>query len=194
MQPDVPSIKGTTFAYAHEDLNRLLAQGRLTREQAELRLTPADLALLDQKPNPTQWYPIESYARIVELLAQAEGGSDREAYLVGRGVAAAEKLASAGTYQQLEASSAQLGPRVGRIVITVASLIYSFGRWEFRVGEVTGQFEIVVDDCRDLPEVSRLATQGFVETVACRVAGFPVRVRSRRERPDRVVFEATPGG
>lgn len=190
--PPTPSIKGTTFAYAHEDLGRALAERRVSREQVEARLHAEDLAILDEKPVPTHWYPIASYARIVELLAEVEGGGDREAYLLGRGRSAAEKLSSAGTYQQLEASSAQLGPRVGKIVISVAGLIYNFGRWEFQVGERTGQFQITIDDCRDLPEVSRLATQGFIEAVACNVAGFPVRVTSHRERPGRVVFDATP--
>ena len=188
----IPSIKGTTLAYAHADLNRLLAEGRLTREAAEVRLRAEDLALLDEKLTPTSWYPIASYGRIVELLADVERPGDTEAHLLSRGANAAEKLTNSGIYQQLEASSAQLGPRVGKIVITVASLIYNFGRWEFEVGERSGEFRITVHECRDLPEVSRFTTQGFIESVSCKVAGFPTRLTSHRPRPDHVIFEATP--
>lgn len=192
MSTQIPSIKGTAFELAHADLNRHLAEGRLSREQAAARLDAEDLRILEEKLNPTAWYPIASYGRIVELLSELEGRSDTESYLLGRGAIAAEKLSNAGTYQQLDASSAQLGPRVGKIVITVAGMIYNFGRWEFEVGDTSGDFRVIVKECRDMPEVSRVTTQGFIQTVSSRIAGFPIRVTSHRPSSDRIVFEATP--
>jgi hypothetical protein len=188
--PSAPSLKGSVFQAAPEDLNRLLAEGHLTRESLEARLEAEDVELLDHKILPTAWYPIASYGRMVELLADLEAGADREAYFVARGTRAAARISGAGTYQQLETTSEQLGPRVGKIVITVAKLFYNFSVWHFDRGEDLSQWSIRVEDARDLPEANRLAAQGFIAFVGEKVGGQPVEVTSERPRPDQILFHA----
>lgn len=189
---EAPAIKGTAFLSAHADVNRLVEEGRLSRDDLELRLAADDLRILDEKVAPAAWYPIACYERLVELLADLEGAGSRETYLVGRGTRAAERLSAAGIYQQLDASIESWGPRVGRIIITLSSLMYSFTRWSFATGDRPGHFEIRVEDAADFPEASRFATQGFIEFVAQRTVGAPVRVRSRRPAPDLVIYCAEP--
>jgi len=191
--PSTPSMKGTVFQSAPEDLNRLVREGRIGRDALELRLEAIDLELLDEKVQPTDWYPIASYARMVELLAELEGGADREAYLISRGARAAARLSATGTYQQLASTSEQLGPRVGKIVITVAKLFYNFSSWHFDPGDDLAQYTIRVEDARALPEVNRFAAQGFIAFVSERVGGRPVQITSERTRPDQVVFRAHRG-
>jgi hypothetical protein len=192
--PNIPSIKGSVFQAAPEDLNRLVSEGRISREALETRLEAGDVALLDHKVRPTEWYPIASYGRMVELLAELEGGADREAYLVSRGIRAAARISATGTYQQLETSSEQLGPRVGRIVVTVAKLFYNFSSWHFDSSDDHSRYSIRVEDARDLPEANRLAAQGFIAFVGEKVGGRAVEVTSERPRPDQILFHARRAG
>ena len=184
-----PSIKGTAFQSVPEDLMRLLAAGRISRDALEARLEAEDLAFLDAKVNASSWYPIASYARLVELLAELEAPHDREGYWMARGARAAARLADAGIYQQLEVSAEKLGNRVGRFAITLSELIYNFGSWHYAL-EPSGdeRFAVEVRDASAFPEVSRFATQGFIEWAATRIAGRPMRVESERLQPDLVVF------
>jgi hypothetical protein len=188
--PKAASIKGSVFQAAPEDLNRLVAEGRVSREALEARLEAEDIELLDHKVQPTGWYAIASYGRMVELLAELEGGADREAYLVSRGARAAARISTAGTYQQLETTSEQLGPRVGKIVITVAKLFYNFSSWHFDQGDDLSHYTIRVEGARDLPEANRLAAQGFIAFVGEKVGGHAVEVTSERPRPDQILFHA----
>lgn len=189
-----PALKGTAFQTVAEDLLRLLEQGVLSRERLEAGLEARDIALLEEKISPTAWIPIDTYERAVELLARIEAPGGREAYLVARGARSAERLAALGIYSQLDATTANLGTRVGKMVVSVSGAIYSFGKWRFEVvGDVEGSFEIHVEDAAAMPEAARLATQGFVQAVASRVAGRPRSVTSERPRRDLVIFRSIPG-
>lgn len=186
----VPSIKGTAFQSAQEDVNRLVAEGALSRQLVELRCEPGDLAILDGKINPSAWYPIDAYVRLVELLIEKQAPGNPEGYLHERGVRAAERLAAAGIYPQLEASSERLGMRVGRFVTTLSSAIYNFTRWRYDVAESGDAFDIFVEDAAGFPNVARFTAQGFIEAAARRISGERVRVTSERATPDRIVFHA----
>jgi hypothetical protein len=184
----MPSIKGTAFQAVPQDLLGLVESGGLSREELETRLEALDLELLEAKIQPASWYPIATYARMVELLADCGAPNERERYCVERGRRAAQRLADAGIYQQLHASSEQLGARIGHFSITLGQQMYSFGRWRYEPGREVGGFGIELEDVADLPEVARWATQGFIELAASRIAGFPMRVESERAQRDRVVF------
>ena len=188
-----PSIKGTAFQSAPEDLLRLLASGRISRDELEVRLEAEDLAILETKINPSGWYPIASYTRIVELLAEREAPDDRDGYCAARGVRAAERLAGTGIYQQLAISAEKLGARVGKFAITLSQVFYNFGRWSYEVGNGRDAFTVEVREASAFPEVSRFATQGFIEWAATRMAGRPMRVVSERPRPDLVIFRGRRG-
>jgi hypothetical protein len=187
-----PAIKATAFQSVVDDVQRLLDEGRLSRERLEASLEAADLAILEEKQGPTAWIPIGTYERVVELLARVEARGEREAYLVRRGERSAERLAALGIYSQLDATAENLGTRVGRMIVTVSGAIYSFGSWHFEVGEAYGEFTIRVEEASAMPEAARFATQGFVQAVATRVARTPRRIASERPRADLVLFRTAP--
>ncbi len=186
----VPSIKGTAFQSVVDDVQRLLAAGRLSREELEARLTGEDLEILDAKVNPTAWYPIDTYDRAVDVLARKEAPLRTEEYLVGRGLKAAERLAALGIYSQLDATSEHMGVRVGKVIVTISRAIYNFTSFHYEPGTDGVSFSIRVEDAAAFPEAARFATQGFVEHVASRAAGYAMRVSSERPSHDVVVYRA----
>jgi hypothetical protein len=191
----VPSIKGTAFQSVVEDLQALVGAGRIARDELEARLPAEDLRLLEEKVLPGLWYPLASYRRLTEVLLQVEGGG-RPEYVVRRGARAAERLFAAGLYLQLERGD-EIGrekrargegwtEREGNLVSSLAGAIFNVSRWRFTVGS-DAVHRIEVSDAEELPEVSRLAAQGFVEYTATRLGG-PVRVTSQRLGRGRIVF------
>jgi hypothetical protein len=187
----VASIKGAAFSSAPADVNRLVEEGTLSRADLELRLSAEAIAVLDEKISAASWYPIAIYAELVELLAFAEGGADRNEYWRMRGEKAAERLAESGIYQQLHATRDQWGDAVGKIIMSVQSAIYNFTQWRMEtLGD--GGFEIHVSDAAELPNAARHATLGFIEYMVKQTAPVPMRVSSTRLSKDRVVFRGEP--
>jgi hypothetical protein len=185
-----PAIKATTFQKVADDLRELVAKGEVSRGEIEARLPASDLAWLDASHPATAWIPIGTYERAVELLAQLVAPDRREAYLIERGAQSAERLSALGIYGQLEATTEQMGSRIGGIIVSVARMIFNFGEWRFVSMRDLG-FEIHVEDAAAMPEVARLAVQGFVQYVASRATGTAMRVSSLRPRPDLVVIRGT---
>jgi hypothetical protein len=194
----LPSIKGTAFQTVVMDLARLIQSGRIARELVEVRLEAEDLRLIDDKILPGLWYPIACYGRMTELLWEVEGGRD-PAYLLARGARAAERLFEAGLYQQMrrgEEMGAEKRERNeawsefdGNLMTSLAGAIFNVSRWRYRRHpEDPNLNRIEVSEAADLPEVSRLAAQGFIEYTASRLTGSEVRVTSERPRSDRILF------
>jgi hypothetical protein len=194
-----PSIKGTAFVSAVGDLQALVEAGRISEEQLEARLPTQDLAILESKILPGDWYPIESYGRIIDRLGEIEGGG--AAYHIQRGRRAAERLLQSGIYRQLDRAIVQRDratlERQGRdknaliaIMLTVGRTLYNFGAWE-----------LLRDQCSDtrlcfelrqmaaLPENARLTIQGFVEWAARHIGSPHARVECRRLSADRIQFD-----
>ena len=194
----VPSIKGTAFQAVALDVARLVQAGRIAREVVETRLEAADLRVLEDKILPGLWYPIACYRRMTELLWEIEGKRKPE-YLLARGARAAERLFEAGLYQQMrrgEEIGAEHRERGegwsefdGALMTSLAGAIFNVSRWRYRRHpEDPNVNRIEVSDAAELPEVSRLAAQGFIEYTASRLTGADVRVTSERPTPDRIVF------
>jgi len=194
----VPSIKGTAFQSVVEDLQGLVAAGRIQRAELEIRLSASDLRILEDKVLPGLWYPLATYRRLTEILLEIDGGGKPE-YVVRRGARAAERLFAAGLYLQLERGE-EIGARKrergegwtaheGNLVASLAGAIFNVSRWRFTVdsGEAAVH-RIEASEAEDLPEVSRLAAQGFIEYTASRLSGSPVRVTSERLGRGRIVF------
>ena len=197
--PTTPSIKGTAFAAVVEDLRGLLDSGRLSREALEARLEAEDLRILDAKVSPALWYPLASYERLCAVLVERESHGRPAEYVIQRGARAAERLFAAGLYLQLERGQA-LGAEKrergegwsvveGNLVTSLAGAIFNVSRWRFEVDPADERMHrILVSEAGDLPEVSRLAAQGFIEYTASRLAGVPMRVGSERVARDCIVF------
>jgi len=193
-----PSIKGTAFQAVAMDLAKLIQDGRIAREIVETRLEAADLRVLDDKILPGLWYPLTCYRRMTELLWEVEGRRD-PAYLLARGARAAERLFEAGLYQQMQRGE-ELGAEKrqrnegwtefdGSLMTSLAGAIFNVSRWRFRRDpEDPNVNRIEVSEAALLPDVSRLAAQGFIEYMASRLTGTNVHVTSERPAPDRIVF------
>ncbi|HBZ71522.1 MAG TPA: hypothetical protein DEP35_18080, partial [Deltaproteobacteria bacterium] len=83
---DEPAIKGSIFASVIRDLRELTDAGRISQEDLQERLSPLEQKLLESGINAAAWYPMESYARITDLLCELQGGRPTE-YFRGRGSA-----------------------------------------------------------------------------------------------------------
>ena len=72
---------------------------------------------------------------------------------------------------------------------SLAGAIFNMSRWRYRATRGDPSVNrIEVSEATELPEVSRLAAQGFIEYAASRISGAEVRVSSVRPTPDRIVF------
>lgn len=203
-----PSIKGSIIQGTIGDLVRLREQGRISEEEIDARLAPEDLALLEIEINPAAWYPIESYARLLQLAGEVEGDG-KDAYFTERGRASARRLMESGLYQQLdflsrwaetaarkrnEQSALTAGfARDLRIVISLAQAIYNVGKW--MVGpdpEHPGRLVLEVSQASAYSEPMRLAIEGFLNECA-RAAREDVVHLFTSERPaeDLIVLRMT---
>ena len=189
---DRPSIKGTAFVSAVGDLQELLDSGRLTREQLETRLSPEDVEILDSKILPGEWYPIDSYGRILDLLGAVAGGGNP--YHIQRGRKAAERLLRSGIYRQLDKAIEQRSEKdkasLISIMLTVGRTLYNFGAWEILRDQSTDQLlRFELRQMSALPEIARITIQGYVEWAAEHLVGGRIRVESRRTSADRILFD-----
>lgn len=176
-----PSIKGTLFEVVVADVEALVPAGRVTQEALEARLEPEDLAFFGRKLAPALWYPIESYARLLETLRDVEGGADPERYLRRRGAEAAERMIQSGLYSQLDATVETWGERVGKIMVTLGRVCFNFGSWDAQ--DRDGILTVEARESEALPEVSRTVIAGFIEVITRRALKARVGVVTERPSP-----------
>jgi len=187
------SIKGLALQSVVQDLERLRREGRLDRATLERISKPEDRELLDELPMPTLWYPIDAYARLLELLWEIEGGR-AEAYLIDRGARAAERILAAGIYASMLATAERWGgDHVGRAVLNLSTGLYDFTTWKLEGRSSDESFRIVLSDAARFPDVARLTAQGFLQVLFARSSDEPVRVTSRRFGHDEIVMEVRRG-
>jgi hypothetical protein len=187
--PAVPSIKATGFQSAADDLQKAIAEGRITPAEVEAQLERDDLQYLGKQLAASSWVPVATYARVLGLLIALEGGRDVHAYLFARGMRAAERLHKMGLYGQFEASYETWGHKVGTISATMGAVLYNFSRWTFQSEPETGSFRTIIDEAIDYPEPLLAIGEGFIEyLVRHLVPNAKVEVTAKRTRPDQVVF------
>ena len=187
--PAVPSIKATGFQSAADDLAKLVASGRLSREELEAQFEPEDLQYLGKQLAASSWVPMATYMRALDILIALEGGRDVRRYLRERGKRAAERLHKMGLYGQFEASIEAWGHRVGTITATMGAVLYNFSRWTFESDAENGSFETIVDDARHYPDHLLAVGEGFIQYLAQHLLkDRKVEITSARVSPDRVVF------
>jgi hypothetical protein len=204
----VPSIKGSIFRGVVDDLARLREAGGISEEKIEASLAPEDLFFLETEILPASWYPIESYARIMELLGEVEGAG-KDGYFVERGRASARRLMEAGLYQQLafiprwnEGDSGDVYDEATlianyasklRIVISLASSIYNVGKWVVEYDpEHPGRTRIAVLEASDYSEPMRLAIEGFFNECAQLARKELIHLyTSERPSPDLILLRMT---
>ena len=187
------SVKGIFLAGAVATVRKAIREGRVPREQVELRLEPGDVPFLEEKVDVSLWYPVETLGHFLDVLADLEGG-DRPEALRRIGRAAADMAAHTGRYQQLDperkaGSSPSEVLRYGRLVTSVITAFYDFSRMSFGPDPNDGgAFQIDWYDVAELPESNRFCAQGFIERIAQYAAEAPMQVDSGRPTPDHIVF------
>jgi len=198
-----PSIKGSIFGRAVEDLRKLVDAGEISRAELERRLEPGDLPVLEESIWPGSWYDVQTYGRLLELLKEVEGkGQDR--YLSERGRQSAEALLEKGLYQQLDyldrtqvASAREPRERYlafGRdlkLLVSLHHAIMNFGRQEVRPDpdhDDRYMIELCEADC--CPDALCWTTTGFMNRMS-RAHGMGDLWTWERIRPDLVVFRMT---
>ena len=182
------SIKGLAIQPIVELAHELLESGRVSREQLEARLQAPDLRLLDEKVEPTLWYPIASAPRIETFVAEVLGRDVAE-MMREIGVAAAKRTLSQAATRSLIEGARTHGERMGHIVVGLGKLIVNFGEWRFE-GDPFGEFRLDATEVEPFPETTRHATEGFIEVLAKELTGCDVAASSRRPTPSHIVFEA----
>jgi hypothetical protein len=201
--PTVPSIKGSVFAGLVEDIQKLLAARRVSRDELTRWLVPKDLSLLESPVLAHEWYDTRVYTRMSELLRDVEGGGRNE-YLCRRGARNARRLLDAGLYQQLEylqnttfgkesdpkARIEAFGRDLARIT-TLSASILNFGRWTPKPDPQNSMRWIMeVTQAREFPDVLVWASSGFSNELA-RVHNSADLWVWERPEPDRIVFRMT---
>ena len=174
-----PSVKGTLIQAAVAELRELQERGTVSRATLERDLKPDDLKVLDDEILISAWYPMASYGRMLEAIATAVGRSG-DADFVETGRRSAQRLVEMGLYRQLDEHTAERWEeRVGKLLLSVASLLWNFGGWEWLGMDESG-FRIRFQGASPMPRSYALRTQGFVEHLAARAAGSRVRVELQR--------------
>jgi hypothetical protein len=171
-----PAIKGTLFSAVVADLNKLIEQERISPEMLESRLEPQDISLLDEKISAAAWYDIHTYARMVELLCDVEGGG-REHYWYERGVRAAKRLKKSGIYHQMDylgrtMARGEIDPAARfnafakdmRLLLTIHASMLNFGDWRCVVDPDRGdRYRVEVRGIAGVPDGLFLAAVGMFD-------------------------------
>jgi len=185
-----PSVKGSVFLIGVQGVKRLVADGRLSREEVEFELRAEDIGYLDEKILPASWYPVTSFDRFAAIAIDSLGDGD-SAYLVEQGEAAAPAILASEAYQGVIGSiqAGREGTRSRLSMLTMVQLMLNFSRWQLDSESGGGQrFEVRVTDAGDLPESLRYAAQGFMQHLASVLAGGPCSVSSERLDQDTILF------
>jgi hypothetical protein len=186
-----PSIKGTVFKPVATELRERLADGRISHDDLRPHLKPDDEEFLKREISISSWYPIDAYERLVTLLAAVAGDGSPE-FSIQAGRRSAERVSELGIYSQLDerTEGAWGQDEAGRLLVTLASSFFNFGRWKW-LGEEEDGFRIEATEAASMPEVVLLRTQGFMEFLACRAAGGAVVLTVERSPDgDRILFSA----
>lgn len=186
-----PSIKGSVIEQLVEDAKRVRDEGLVSQEALEARLDPAALELLDGKPLPALWYPLESYYALLDLLLEVEGRGSID-YLRRRGAGVADRLIAGGFYDQFSSLDRRLREpqeylRLMRRVVVVMSAIFNFVKWDARPDpESPKRIVIELSDAAHVSQNLCHVTEGFLTRIA-QERGLSHSWRSERTTPDQVV-------
>jgi hypothetical protein len=168
----MPGVKGILLATTVRGIHGAISGGALTREAAESRLEARDVELLDEKLDPTRWYPVSSIASMADLLAGVMGGPSEEA-LRRLGGGAAEILRASRTYQQLnfEPGCLQMGDvtqlrSLGRLIASVWPAMYDFGTARVEPEPESSAIVLRFEGLGTCPAAVRHTIEGFTARIA----------------------------
>ena len=185
-----PSIKGAAFFGTVARLQACLESEQVTEEQVELRLEAQDLRFLDEKIEPSLWYPIASAGRIDELVVELSG-REREEFFVACGLEEVNSVFSRGIFETLIEGARKMEARAPEALTHLASLGFNFGRWTC---EEVSPTKLIVQgqEVAPLPESIRYTVQGIILGLARKLRGVGDEISSQRLRPDVITYRILP--
>ena len=199
----VASIKGSIFGRAVEDLQKLLLEDRVSRVELESILGAEGMVFFDETIQPSDWYDVATYGRMLGLLREVAGdGSD--AYLHQRGVESAEALLEKGVYQQMEYLDrtqvmAATDPKervaaFGRdlnLLVSLHRVIMNFGAQTAKLDpDHPDRYLIELSEAGDCPDTLCLTTTGFMNRMSKQHGRGDLWTWSR-PKPNLVIFRMT---
>lgn len=184
------SVKGIILRLSADRVRRHLESGKLEADAALEWLDTGDLDLLESRVHLAFWYPVTLHDRFMRCLRDFEGAGD-DRYWVEFGRDSVESIAQAPASGAIIDGAAAFGTRAGVALVRLADLCFNFGSWAYR-GESLEHFEIEASDAAALPISIQISLEGFIATLATRLAGVEVRCTSERSSADRILFTARP--
>lgn len=183
----VPSTKGILIQHAVDRIQSYLDGGRLTRDQLELRLAGEDLAFFDgEKVIGGLWYPVAQHHRLLDLIFEVEGRSDRALLELGRRVG--EQMLGAPAFAALFEAAARRGDAsAGPLLMKLAELVLNFTKWRF-LGPSLADFSIEVTEAQEISDHACRNVTGLIEVLGSHVLGRALTVTSERPESDRILF------
>ncbi len=188
-----PSAKGSVVLGVVASLRSLRKNGRVSEEQLAARLSKAALTLFGEKVEAGRWYPMTTFAELVEMEWELSG-RDPE-YARRAGAQSADRMFDAGLYQQLDyaqrvnrAQTREALLSQTRLITTVTGALYSYLSCSARFSADGEKLEIVYGNAALFCEALRFSTEGFMSRVNERQESSR-RWTSERTRPDEIVFQ-----
>jgi hypothetical protein len=191
-----PCIKGNTLALLVEEVQLLLKNGKLSSKQLK-RLSSGLHELIAARALPTEWYPVQYYSELAELLC-ATSELEREEYLRELGVKDYARLRRTMVYRQvsyvtkLEAKR-DLDTKLhdSRLITSLMTSIFNFSRWAPAPDPLNPKHMLIkVTEAEDVPEAFRFLTEGFQTAMNRTINPLARAVRSERPRPDIILFRS----
>ena len=186
----VPSVKGILLSASVAGIQAALAEGRTSRIQVEVQLEAEHIPFLDEKLDPTRWYPVQVIGRMADVLAGIMGGMP-DAAQRKLGAAGVSIIRESGTYQQADFEPGSLvgaSPNevraFARVTASVWPAMYSFGRTRVEWEEETGAVLVHYEDVAACPESIRHTIEGFTAEVARIASDGRSQVTCERPSPD----------
>jgi hypothetical protein len=183
---DEPSIKGIILLRSWSQLHSLLDEGRVSREDLELRLEPRDLQIFDEKVEPSLWYPLDTLTRISNVVCDLTGREGPEEW-IQRGHVVIEGVLENPNFAKFFEAARKKGVQAGPTLVGMAALLLNFGEMRFQ-GDFT-RFAVTLTSARSVPDLIRYSIQGAIQSLAERIVDEPIEVTSERPDEDTIVYE-----
>jgi hypothetical protein len=168
------AIKGSAMASIVGDLHSLESRGGISSETLGERLQPEDIHLLRSELEPTAWYPIDSYERMLELLFDVEGQGD-VGYLQKRGRIVAQRLAESGLHPQMRlADRLDIGAqsqhllKYVNLILSIFGSMFSVGDWRAHE-KADGRVVLDMSGVQELPHLLADVILGMIQYTAERI-------------------------
>jgi hypothetical protein len=197
-----PSIKGAAFSNIAGGVLKLVASGRLSREELAKRLEPGDLEVIEGPISTAEWYDIRIHVRLLRVLDAAGGPG----YLREVLETSADRLLASGLYQQLGYLSRTQVERERdpsrritafakdlRLVVTLSSAMLNFGRWEAKPDpDWQDRYMIEITHAEEFRDIHLSSIEIVINRISTQFASGGLW-RWERKGPDHVVFRMTRG-